>query len=298
MKKFIFFGASKLGELAYFSLKDKIEISYFSDNDETKWGSEYYDIPIISPYELQKIQKGNKEVNILITSSYHKEIYLQLKNMGLNNIQIFDIQSSILNPDEVNNGKQISEIFFTKYGIKSNNKLFSSTFFNKFKGKKVTLKIDDLNLGIDGLNDKYTLAYRKVQNSPHYELMLYLHNNWALQNCEYIKRLSIGTLDLREAQIVNDEFLDYTREKYEERVNLLNLELLEPIKVAKINNNWFIIDGKHRAALHCLRGYRTINAVEVTEIMYDSFNFWIYKLMKNKEAEYKKNLSLFEGLYY
>lgn len=86
----ILFGASRLGEIAFNVLKDKYNICYFSDNDQSKWDKLFCNIKIIAPEELISFY-GTK---IIISSLHYDQISIQLKNMGLDNIYIFSYADS------------------------------------------------------------------------------------------------------------------------------------------------------------------------------------------------------------
>jgi FlaA1/EpsC-like NDP-sugar epimerase len=79
----IIFGASKAGQLAYWTLKDLGEVIGFCDNDGSKWGTTMDGIKIISPSELYNLCSKNKEVEVIISSSYSKEIALQLQDRNI-----------------------------------------------------------------------------------------------------------------------------------------------------------------------------------------------------------------------
>jgi hypothetical protein len=81
----ILFGASTLGVKAYKNLKSIYKVVFFSDNDSKKWNTFIDDIKIISPEEL----KQYKNIKVLITSMYVKEISQQLVSLGISNYEIF-----------------------------------------------------------------------------------------------------------------------------------------------------------------------------------------------------------------
>lgn len=89
MKNIIIFGASLFGEKVFNYYKDNkdIHITFFCDNDISKHNTMLFDKKIISPAELLK----NNFDEIVIASSYEKEIKEQLLNMKIdeNKITIF-----------------------------------------------------------------------------------------------------------------------------------------------------------------------------------------------------------------
>lgn len=85
----IIFGASSAGELMkyYCDLFD-INIVYFCDNGEQKWGAVVNDIEIIAPKQLKDIKEN---YSIYIASMYYQQIYNQLMELGLEN-RIVDLE--------------------------------------------------------------------------------------------------------------------------------------------------------------------------------------------------------------
>lgn len=86
MEKVILFGASKLGEIAFNVLKNRYNICFFCDNDKNKWNKNFCGKKIISPNEL----KEHINYKIIIASMYYVSISEQLKNLGLENLYVFD----------------------------------------------------------------------------------------------------------------------------------------------------------------------------------------------------------------
>lgn len=88
-KKLIIFGASAAGGLIkYFCDIFNIEVLFFCDNSEPKWGNKLEQKTIIQPKQLLNLV--NMEYGIYIASMHYKEIYIQLSEFGLDN-KIVDI---------------------------------------------------------------------------------------------------------------------------------------------------------------------------------------------------------------
>ena len=88
-KEIIIFGASKGGSnilnlLQYFG----IQIAAFCDNNSSKWGATFYGYPIISPSEMER-QYNKRQVLVQIGSTFEKEIYQQVMNLGFLNIILY-----------------------------------------------------------------------------------------------------------------------------------------------------------------------------------------------------------------
>ncbi|GHF80497.1 nucleoside-diphosphate sugar epimerase/dehydratase [Thalassotalea marina] len=92
--KVIFFGASLAGLQAFESLKDKVDILAFADNDLKKQGSNIKGIPIISPGAINDIEYDG----IFISSMYVVEIYNQLIGMGVPKDKVVTEWSASLTP--------------------------------------------------------------------------------------------------------------------------------------------------------------------------------------------------------
>lgn len=91
----IIFGGSKFGQIASMVLETKYNILYFCDNDKDKWGKKINGKTIISPNELIEIYHSI-ECQIVIASSYSKEIKEQLSKLGLENNSSFDFHYNLL----------------------------------------------------------------------------------------------------------------------------------------------------------------------------------------------------------
>ncbi|SMP52570.1 class I SAM-dependent methyltransferase [Anoxynatronum buryatiense] len=109
MRKAILFGASKQGEHAYDRLKSCYKIIAFCDSDKTKWGKKFCGVQVISPKELIRYN----EADIIITSSYYREIQSLLDLMG------FDYSVFNYNYDLVPSSKKLTDkmkiVDFGKY---------------------------------------------------------------------------------------------------------------------------------------------------------------------------------------
>lgn len=79
----VIFGASLGGQrMKSFLEKEGLEVTYFTDNSEAKWGTYINNIKIISPSELASVPN----FCVIIASAYAKEISTQLENMSLSKV--------------------------------------------------------------------------------------------------------------------------------------------------------------------------------------------------------------------
>ncbi len=110
----IIFGASSAGINALHHLKSiGIEVIFFCDNDNKKWGNKLFEVEIISPKELLN-RKGDSI--ILIASDYHREIRKQLIELKVKDIYYFSkfgLFDNILYDSQYiwNNTERIGELF-------------------------------------------------------------------------------------------------------------------------------------------------------------------------------------------
>lgn len=87
-KPLVLFGASASGEKTYKLLSQKgVKIDYFCDNNKEKCGKTINNIEIIS---LNQLLTMDRDINILVTSSFYKEIMAQLKSYGFKNVISFE----------------------------------------------------------------------------------------------------------------------------------------------------------------------------------------------------------------
>lgn len=80
----VIFGASKAGEIIkYYCDISNIEVMFFCDNDKRKIGKRINRISIIDVNKLVELKKNGYKFNILLSSIYYKDIYIQLKKLEL-----------------------------------------------------------------------------------------------------------------------------------------------------------------------------------------------------------------------
>lgn len=89
--KKIIFGASGTGIVLKERLAElNIDTHYFCDNDQRKHGQSLEGVSIISPLDLLRISKEDN-VLVIISSMYVREIYYQLKELGIQHIKRISI---------------------------------------------------------------------------------------------------------------------------------------------------------------------------------------------------------------
>ena len=190
---------------------------------------------------------------------------------------------------------EISMLFRSKIGIKCYNKTINSNLFDYFVvGKIGPIKADNLYIFSDGLTDIHTLLYCRLEDSPHVELMHLLKENKDIDNSNYMKRLSSGTIDYRFPQRRSKHLMENTRNIFKEKIYLVQSGNYQPVKVCKIGGQYFIPDGKHTAALCAILGIAPI-CVDVSPLIFDSFYWWVYQMMLKEKENYRKHIRFFES---
>ena len=82
----IIYAAGSIGQLTLYALKDKnIKVDYLCDNDSTKWNTEIENTKVISPNELDKLDKN---VDIFICYYLFSAIVPSLENKGFKNLYL------------------------------------------------------------------------------------------------------------------------------------------------------------------------------------------------------------------
>jgi len=84
----VIFGAGEVGTCTYGLLRknDYNSVKAFTDNDEKKWGSTLMDIKVLSPKEA--VEKYADALFVVANEAYYRDIYLQLKKMGIDDTKI------------------------------------------------------------------------------------------------------------------------------------------------------------------------------------------------------------------
>lgn len=136
--KFVIYGASTLGKIAYLTLKENYPISYFCDGDINKIGKSFDGIKILGKEELF----NKKQLTFIIASMYYSEIAQELTEMGINKIKVFSIIKYIPNLNLKIEPLNIGEYLIKDYRINDRQKNFKSIT----NSKKTNSEIINVNL--------------------------------------------------------------------------------------------------------------------------------------------------------
>ena len=147
--------------------------------------------------------------------------------------------------------KNIIRIYFTNVGLKNYNMGKVAQLHEPFIINNIELPADELYLGPDFLKDFYTLLNCPLIESPHYFFMKALKSGRKLEDTEYVNRWTSGTLDWRNKMPIGKQIKRWEK-MFEVRKKEIESESVPEILVYKINERYYIYDGKHRAALGAL----------------------------------------------
>lgn len=186
--------------------------------------------------------------------------------------------------EEIYKRFNIFQIKNTKYGLKTINiklvrqdpKILSDSTFK--------IEPQELYLGIDYLNDDFTLLDTSITLSPHIGFIESILNNEDLSKTDYVDRCQKGTLDGRRGRVKITDFSLF-RERCKSRIE--QLDNMQPVLVYRINNRYYIYDGKHRAALCSLKGIK----VKCLLVDYRFSDNALFKVMKERN-NFRKHLNL------
>jgi hypothetical protein len=187
-------------------------------------------------------------------------------------------------------------LYESKVGIKYTAPMNIASPFQSLNKSIIRIKPDKIFIGFDALKDPYTLLNRCIKDSPHLELVRLLSEKKEINQCEYIKRLKNGIIDIRIPMKYDKAELN---QRFKKRLDTVANQNYEPIIVYQLKDKYYIVDGKHRAALCVLLGHEEINCVEIpsSSIGADRFMWWLYaKMRKNKKVQYTVHDKFFNQL--
>ena len=177
----------------------------------------------------------------------------------------------------------------TKVGVKGYNVPLrsSSPLFLEAQRSEVEVPCRDLLLGFDGLKDQFTLVDRPVDCSPHAEFMRAVAEGHKLDTTEYLARIHTGTLDRSPARHIGTKQLRELCRRYQRAMEAFRTGTSEPVKIARLRERLYIVDGKHRAALAAtLSG--SVRCVDASNVFRDSYYAWVARMMDERPNEYSR----------
>lgn len=179
-------------------------------------------------------------------------------------------------------------IFINRSGVKCINQSLSSKYLRSLKAiKEIDLNPENLYLGFDGLKDEFTLVDYSIKSSPHFEFIQILNSQKDYRKTDYYKRFMGGELDLRYNQY--PALYDF-KTLFESKKRFIEANTILPILISEINKRYYILDGKHTAALSLVMGKR-IKCLVIDNPYNHPFYKSLYDQMKKDESNFLKNIT-------
>lgn len=160
-------------------------------------------------------------------------------------------------------------------------------------GEVRCISVENLFMCMDRLKDSYTSLNTKILDSPHFELMQMLQNGEDVMRSAYIQRLVRGTLDNRAPIRVDERYVRFLQNTFEKKNDLIQTGAYKPVKVVIVSGQHFVADGRHTAAL-CAVKQIAPKCIDVTPLVYDTYNWWCYRKMLKNKRHYAKHIDFFE----
>jgi hypothetical protein len=185
-------------------------------------------------------------------------------------------------------------MFESKYGIKYFNQTLKSQQFDFAPIlNQMIIHPDELYIGFDGLKDNYSLLGLSISYSPHRKLMDALENHKTHLKTDYFERIRKGKLDTRFGFCFKKIFF---YQVYKEKKKQILSNAYSEVKVFYLNDRYYILDGKHTAAL-CVALGKSIRCVEIKHPFDHSYYFSLYSRMKKSKYNYTKNINFLKEIY-
>ena len=176
----------------------------------------------------------------------------------------------------------------SEYGIKGYNR---PAFHIECETESITVDPGEVRLSFDGLKDEYTLLDKKIEESPHLELMRLLENGEDPSKCSYVQRELKGCLDGRYEIPLPDHKKSYLKAKAE----LESGNYKRPM-IYQLEGKWYVMDGKHRLAMNVLLGKNCeCSVIPMEELKKDRYMLQLYDKMKQKNS-YGRNIKHIESI--
>lgn len=185
----------------------------------------------------------------------------------------------------------ILRVVETSTGIKVYNPVpFRSPFKLEKSDSIFSVPPEELHLGPDFLQDKFTLLGVSIQDSPHSVFIKGLLEGKDMKYSDYMNRLVDGRLDGRSITM-RPRSMTYYETKCKERLSEIKAGVYEPVQIYNLGGQYYIRDGKHRAAMCSILGI-PVRCVLVNATFTGGLTYHIINMIKGK-ASYEKNMSFF-----
>lgn len=188
----------------------------------------------------------------------------------------------------------IRYIYFNRVGLKVINSKLKQIDIEHYINKRIDISpSQQLFLLPDFLYDEYTLVNNEIRKTPHYSFMSSLLRGEEILDSEYIQRSKKGTIDMRLCVNYKKEFY---RTLFEKRIDQINNNKIKPVLLTKINNFYYILDGKHRASLLFLLN-KTCPCIVLDNFdLKEYFKCFWKKIRVRHSGRHEKHLSFYNQL--
>ncbi|NFR87446.1 MULTISPECIES: hypothetical protein [unclassified Clostridium] len=181
----IIFGASTRGVYVFNKLKDIYNIIAFADNDCKKWGKEIQGIKIINPKKLNYYGK-----KIFIASEYNEEIKAQLKEMNINNFQMYNSSIEVVLNNLIDKGIELKKIsaLQTFGGSGKGMERFYKDKVKELDVWEIEKSFeDDLKRNLPNANIKITDSFKEIRKTKKKYDMILIDNPMTIfgEHCEH-----------------------------------------------------------------------------------------------------------------
>lgn len=160
----------------------------------------------------------------------------------------------------------------------------------------VFLPAEALLCPIDGLRDDLTLLGTPVVQSPTYAFLQALERGEPFFDTEYIRRYAAGTLDQRWPRNVRYLHPPEFWKKYAERRAQVLSGTYPPVRVFCTGGCYYVLNGKHRAALCALLGRDVRCDVLDAGEVYAGSLCKVHKRLLRRPAAFQKTLCFLDEI--
>ena len=150
----------------------------------------------------------------------------------------------------------------------------------------VVLSSNQLFLGPDHLKDNYTNLHTPIKDSPHYYLMKDIAEHNDLSRSIYINKFYNGVLDWRHIQPIVANY-DFYLMKFRKSFCEVQNNTYSPVIVYRVNDVYYIADGKHRAALCAYMNKEVVCKVIDAKSALGGIDKYLYSIMLQKNSYFK-----------
>jgi hypothetical protein len=184
----------------------------------------------------------------------------------------------------------VAALYHTRVGVKQTNQLFKSAMIDAYvTGDRVAVEPAGLRLGVDALRDDFTMLEATVAASPHLALVRSLSAPGHEPASAYLERVRHGTLDWRPPRRVSPALVEGLRRGVTARLE--EMERGDPfvVRVAWIDDEPYIVDGRHRAAVAAMCGCAVL-CEDVLGVYGDSYFQWISAVAARRSRVHRTHL--------